>query len=191
MWLLIFLRSVTGNKILINNHFHQLLFLFFFVVLLYINVSSTNCITYQYDIYLLTQIHYHERFSTCECWPRCVCSSFTGSLSNTPALETELVFSISSCLHPLRSKYSILITSVFWSAEFLRNSLLMYSLKLGWFFVIRKNCLYRLSTCSWILLCLVMVSSWWMSYCDLTTIWKCFTILCCNKQEISDQNYFS
>ena len=74
------------------------------------------------------------------------------SFSKTPAPDTELLLNMSNWRQPRLSKYSTLMESVRGRAPYFLNSDFIYSWKPGWSFVILKNCLYRLSTCSCILL---------------------------------------
>lgn len=83
---------------------------------------------------------------------------FDGGLMKTPSCFVFTSFSWSSCLRPRRTRYSMRIISVLGILVFFLNSCWIWGRAPGLSLPARKNCLYRLRTCFWRLLCLIMVS---------------------------------
>lgn len=77
---------------------------------------------------------------------------------NTPSCFVFTSFSISSCLRPRRTRNSMRITSVLGILAFFLNSFWIREMDPGLSLPALKNALYRLRTCFWRLLCLIIVS---------------------------------
>lgn len=78
-------------------------------------------------------------------------------LTKVPICLVLTSLSCSSCLWPRRRRYSMCITSIRGMLAFFRNSACIRGKNPGFSLPARRNCLYKLKTCFWSLLCRAMV----------------------------------